>query len=472
MPQDREDRQGPPLLGLVVDRDPSVRACIRDACQPFEIEMFGAETGREAEERMGANLLHLLFVDPAVTGGTRADLVAHGASLEPAPVVIVLADGDDTSPLSPAVFDRITKPLDRRRLDFVVQRAIKQIALLQEFRVLQERVMSGEGFDRIVGRSEAIERARSELNQLSALDLPVWITGDAGTGKELFARTLHETSERSERAFICVNCAGMADDAWREGSTSGGLTDLSIRAAGGTLYLDGVTRLSESNQEQLLAILRSDVAPAASPTAATACTVRFVCGSERTPGAAFEEGRLIEGLQGRWARLQLPRLAERREDIALLARHFVATIGEINRLPPIRVSAEAIVLLEDHEWPGNVQELRNTIEHAVILAGEGVITPQELPDRLREAVDRAQVARASQANRRFRDAKREVVRAFERRYLADLLERHGGNVTSASLHAGMLRSALQRLLRKYGFKSADFRRRERSARGEATTRPR
>ena len=153
-------------------------------------------------------------------------------------------------------------------------------------------------------------------------------------------------------------------------------------------------------------------------------------------------------------------MRQRVEDIPLLARHFMRTISMINELPPIRLEAGALALLERHRWPDNVQGLRNALEQAAILSPDGKIRPRDLPDGVREPA-RASLpgAAGGGGTRSFRDAKREVVDGFERRYLLELMERHGGNVTAASEQAGMLRSALQRLLRKYALKSAEFRRR-------------
>ncbi len=145
----------------------------------------------------------------------------------------------------------------------------------------------------------------------------------------------------------------------------------------------------------------------------------------------------------------------RLEDVALLARHFVDEIRSINDLPPIQIAPETIEALTRYAWPGNVRELRHAMEQAVILAQDGTIRPRDLPRTVRAAADAASNDESAAA--RFRDAKRVVVEAFEKRYLEDLLARHRGNVTAAANHAGMLRSALQRLLRKYELHSSDYR---------------
>jgi DNA-binding NtrC family response regulator len=190
----------------------------------------------------------------------------------------------------------------------------------------------------------------------------------------------------------------------------------------------------------------------------------------------MEGGRLDQDLCRALApeTVEIPALRERIEDIALLSRHFIETICTINHLPPIRLTSETISLLEHHGWTENVEGLRSAMEHAVILAEDGKIGPGNLPDRIVRNTGGGGIL-ASTSNpslRRFRDAKREVVESFERSYLCDLMKRFDGNVTAASQRAGMLRSALQRLLRKYGLRSAEFRKQRRPVGAIRASRPR
>jgi DNA-binding NtrC family response regulator len=193
--------------------------------------------------------------------------------------------------------------------------------------------------------------------------------------------------------------------------------------------------------------------------------VRVLWSSLREPAEAVEQGTLIEEAFRHLTveTLRLPALRDRAEDVGLLTQHFIDTICEINNLAPLHLAPEALVLLEGYRWPANVQELRNVVEQAVILAPEGTILPRHLPDRLRDAAPARGESAGDGRARRFREAKRAVVEGFEKSYLHDLMQRHAGNVTAASQQAGMLRSALQRLLRKYGLKSAEFRKHRRPA---------
>ena len=154
--------------------------------------------------------------------------------------------------------------------------------------------------------------------------------------------------------------------------------------------------------------------------------------------------------------IRVPSLRERPEDIPVLARAFVDGLRRLNGLPPIALEGATIAALERYAWPGNVKELRDVVETAVILAADGIVRARDLPGPLRGAETGA--TPGVRADRRFRAAKRAVVDAFERAYLTDLLGRHRGNVTGAAEHSGMLRSALQRLLRKHDLRSVDFRR--------------
>jgi DNA-binding NtrC family response regulator len=189
--------------------------------------------------------------------------------------------------------------------------------------------------------------------------------------------------------------------------------------------------------------------------------LRIVSGSTVPLEHAIEQARLPQPLAAQLsqARFSIPPLRDRSEDIAPMALHFLRSIGQVNQLAPLRLSASALDQLETYPWPGNVRELRNAIEHAAILA-DGFIDLPHLPKSVRDnGATRQASSGENLASRPFREAKGVIVAEFEQAYLTALMEWERGNVTAASRSAGMLRSALQRLLRKYGLKSADFRRR-------------
>jgi len=456
-------------VALVVDRDPAVRSLISGVFEKHGLVALGAESVADARDRLGTQSVALMLIDLDSIGASAGELVDHARRLRPQPLIVGLGLADDGSDgnevLRARMFDIAPKPIERDRVDRLCRRSLAQLETLSQLRRLQTDLQSREGYHGIVGRSEAMERIRSRIESLAWSGGGVWIVGEQGTGKELTARLLHGSASDGDGEFVLVNCAELrsADALVAEDAALN-------RAAGGTLYLENLPELRLDLQEDLLReIERRERSAEGKP-------IHFIVGSREDATRASAEGRLLQGLQPRLGRttLQLPALRDRREDVALLANHFIIAICEINHLSPIRISPEALSTLERHDWPGNVQELRNAIEQAVILSVEGTIRPEDLPDRVRESRRAPGVAPGGPglSRRPFREVKREVVEAFEGAYLGELLERHGGNVTAASQQAGMLRSALQRLLRKYGLKSADFRagrrRAERAAASEST----
>lgn len=445
-------------LALVVDKDVSLRAAVREALEQLSIVTLGASAGAEALERLRDRSVGVLVIGDTGPGVSADDLARHALELQPTPVVFLLVDEADQSDarawVERGAFDVVSATSDKHALELLALRARRQLDTQQVLHDLRRQLQTREGYHRIVGRSPAMDRVRQEVERLGAAPVSVWLSGEPGTGKKLVARSVHSASPRKDHPFVVVHCAGVeerdAAHVWsRSYADPGAEAGWFERADGGSLFLDGITELPLTAQESLAKALRQDKRP----------DVRLLVAASGTPEQSVEGGKILEELRDALGagELELAPLASRSEDLALLARHFISTITEINHLPPMRLAPESLSLLERYHWPGNVRELRNAIEHAVILATDGIIRPKDLPDPLRDQDAAGQGQTEGMSARSFREAKREVVGTFEQAYLSDLLKRHHGNVTSASQQAGMLRSALQRLLRKYGLKSADFR---------------
>ena len=463
-------------LALVVDRDPNVRARIREAFESQQVEARGASSAAETMDALSTRPVRIIVVDTETPGVDMIQLIGHASQLSPSPVVIAVApDQVERQALDlfgDGVFDVLPRPIDDGRLRATIKKALEHQTLLEEVRRLRQDLQSREGYHGLVGRSEQMERLRETLTRLAPSEGPVWFHGETGTGKELAARTLHARSPRAEKAFVVVPPAIIGPDGGDEEGSDEGLPlprALLDRARGGTIYLEDVAALAPETQARLLAGLDR--------VGQDDFDVRVLSASTLEPGTLADQGRLINALRARLAgeTLALAPLRERASDVPVLARYFVSTICAINHLEPIQLSPEALDALGRDRWPDNVQGLREAMEQAVILCEGGKIRPGDLPDRLRGARTTALPAGAPVADgslRRFREAKREVVEVFEQSYLSRLMERYSGNVTAASQQAGMLRSALQRLLRKYGLKSADFRAARRADKAEESLRPR
>jgi DNA-binding NtrC family response regulator len=285
----------------------------------------------------------------------------------------------------------------------------------------------------IQGRSQAAETLRRRVSELAASRTPVVFSGEAGSGRRHAARCLHALSNEADPFVVVPSGDRLAVEATLEGGH-------------GTVFLASIEQLPWPAQEALAAALTSGKT---GPRVAASIGVDL--------HRAADEGRLPKGLVAAFsgAIVPVPPLRERRGDIAVFVGAFIEELRALNRLPPIAVAPQAMAALERFGWPGNLTQLRGAVEAAVMLASDGTVRLTHLPEQV---VGGAAVTdSAVRADRRFRDAKRLVVDAFERSYLEDLLKRHGGNVTGAAEQSGMLRSALQRLLRKHEIHSADFR---------------
>lgn len=431
-------------VGLMVGGSGAARATVREALQTRSGLLLDAADALEALQTLRRRTVDLLFLDADAPGVGRAGLLDAVESLDEPPVTLRL--GDAGLPEDERYFDSLPADAGDGVLRRAVERALRHLGALREAQALRRRLQARDGYRRLVGRSGAMERIREDVDRLARLAAPVWIHGSGGAGKKRIARAIHDASDRAAEPFVRVDAAllteSSAADPW-EGPLR--------QAARGTLYVEGVPRLGVPLQ----------VALAERLAAGPAC--RVLAGADVEPRRAVEDAAVAPELVERLAVevLPVPDLRDRAEDVPLLAAHFASGISEVNRLPPIQIGAEALECLERYAWPGNVAELRNAIEHAVILSVEGRIRPRDLPERIRDGARSAAPGAGyphPDSSRVFRDAKREVVGHFERTYLRDLMERHAGNVTAAAEQAGMLRSALQRLLRKYGLKSAQFRR--------------
>lgn len=286
----------------------------------------------------------------------------------------------------------------------------------------------------IQGRSDPSSALRRRVEDLAGTAGPVLFAGEAGSGRRYSAQCLHELSGGSR--FEVLDPADRA------------AFDAALRGDAATVFVASLETLAWPVQEALAASL-----------AAKRVRPRLTASIGADPQAAADEGRLSPALLLAFAGaiVRVPPLRERRGDVAMLARSFVEEVRRLNGLPAIAFAPDALRALEAHAWPGNADELRNAVESAVIVARDGTIRAADLPGVVGARDGAAALPGGAGADRRFRDAKRTVVEAFERAYLEDLLKRHGGNVTGAAETSGMLRSALQRLLRKHALHSADFR---------------
>jgi len=291
-------------------------------------------------------------------------------------------------------FDYITKPFKNEELILTIRKAIQMHRLKQENRLLNQELQGRFKFGNIVGKSKLMGEVYEIIEKVAQTRASVMITGESGTGKELIARAIHFNSPRRDKRFVSVNCSALPETlleselfGHERGAFTGAVTQRKGRfelAHGGTLFLDEVSDMSPALQMKLLRVLQEMKFERVGGTATLEVDARLVTASNRDLRQEVEAGRFREDLYYRLkvVHIRVPPLRERRDDIPLLVHHFLEKAAKANDMPLKGVSQDALRYLYQYEWIGNVRELENVIERAVIFCDGDEIRPQDLPEEV------------------------------------------------------------------------------------------
>ena len=373
------------------------------------------------------------------------------------PVIIFSGHGNlDTavSAVSRGALDFIEKPFEAERLLHLVARATETQRLRRENSRLRDTNAAGDEFN---GNSGAIAAVRATLKRVANTGSRVLIYGPAGAGKEVAARLLHSWSPRADNPFVTVNSARITSDRFEQelfGEEQDGRlvrAGLLESADGGTLYLDEVADMPLATQARILRVLTEQSFVRVGGTRQIAVDVRVVSSTARDLEREMAEKRFREDLFYRLnvVPVTVPSLAERRDDIPALARYFFAQFAREQGLPPPDISDEAMAALQAYDWPGNVRQLRNVVERAVILAPREKLERIEA-DMLSEEVNGENSGGGQAMAAMMGSPLREARENFEREYLSVQIRRFSGNISKTATFIGMERSALHRKLKLLG----------------------
>jgi DNA-binding NtrC family response regulator len=439
---------------LLVDDEAGIRASLKVILEPT-YETFSASTAQEGLELFRRETPHLVLLDvimPGIDGLTLLKTLRE----EDARVPVIMLTGAKTvktavEAMKRGAADYLTKPFDVEELRLIVAKTLETGELEQEVLTLRAQVAQRYSFHNLIGRSPAMQAVYSKIEQVADTKTTVLITGESGTGKELVARALHYNSARRDRPFIAINSAALPDTIIESelfGHEKGSFTDAQARrigqfelAHGGTLFLDEIGDLSPATQAKLLRVLQEREFMRVGGTQPIKVDVRIITATNKNLADLVKQGLFREDLYYRIhvVVLHLPPLRDRREDIPLLARHFLAKRLADGRELRQDFTKEAMEWLMAYSWPGNVRELENVVEQAAIWSQGNPIAPEHLPASLVHAASRADVPNVRPGQLSLEKA----VLEFERRMILDALQQTGYVQTHAAALLGISRRMLK-----------------------------
>lgn len=447
-----------PSRVLVADDEESNLTILERILGRAGFDVRVARSGPEALDRLREEPADLLLTDLRMPGMDGLELLKAARTVAPElEVVVMTAYGTvevAVEAMHQGAYDFLTKPLDKRSLLKTVRKALEKAQLLAENRLLREQVAAQTEatgpLAGMVGRSDSFRDVLEEVAQVAPSEATVLIRGESGTGKELLARAIHELSDRKAGPLVRVNCAAIPETLFESelfGYEKGAFTGAANRkpgrfelADGGTLFLDEVAEMDLAAQVKLLRVLQEGEFERVGGTKTVSVDVRLVAATNRDLERMVAQRTFREDLYYRLnvIPMRLPPLRERADDIPLLASHFVQTFAAKNRKELRGITDEALDALSAWSWPGNIRELENTIERAVVLSRGDTLGIEDLPPRMRPEAGNAPRNLVFPVGTKLRD--------IERTAILETLKHTGGDKKVAARLLGIAARTIYRRL--------------------------
>jgi two-component system, NtrC family, response regulator PilR len=430
---------------LVVDDEKSMRDLLAISLEKQHFEVTVADGGAAAIETLRREPFDVVITDLRMPTADGLQVLRAAKEASPESVVIVITAVGSTETAVEAMklgaYDYITKPFKLEEINLIIRRALERKRLRDENLYLRKQLETQHRFDNIVGKSTRMGEVFETIRKIAESPSTAMITGESGTGKELVARAIHFNGNRTGKPFISVNCGAIPEALMEselfghvKGAFTGAIANkigLFSAADGGTLFLDEITEIPPLLQVKLLRAIQEREIRRVGDTRDLKVDVRLIAASNRDLEQAVAEGVLREDLFYRLnvIPIQLPPLRERREDIPLLVAHFLQKFGKQLGKEVRGITPEGLAVLERHHWPGNIRELENVLERAIVLGAGDTLGVESLPESVRRErpvkgmdVDLPEDGMDLEA----------ALDALERRYLQRALERSRGVQTKAA----------------------------------------
>jgi len=434
------------------------------------LDILQAHDGAQALTLLDEKIPDLMFTDLRMPGMSGQELLERAHARNPMLTVVMLtAHGDVSSAvaaLKAGAYDFITKPVEPENLFLTLDKALERMRLITENRRLRESVAEAETWRELIGESASVIRLKQTISAVAGSDYTVLIQGESGTGKEVVARAIHRLSGRNDGPMLSVNCPAIPEQLLESelfGHVKGAFTGaersskgLFLAAEGGTILLDEIGDIPMNIQTKLLRVLQEREVRAVGGSETVKVDVRIIASTNQLLEEKIRDRSFREDLFYRLnvLTIQTPTLRERREDVPLLAIHFLRRTCKEMNLPEKDLTPDALGYLAGREWPGNVRELLNFMRRLVVFSPGDIIDAPTA--RTVDAGAGITVTPPACILGSYQDAKNQAVEAFTRAYVDQLLGRTRGNISEAARVSGLERASLQKILKRLGIEAQEF----------------
>ncbi len=447
---------------LIVDDEIKMRRVLQITLEEEGYRVEEAKSGEEALKKLSASSFDLVISDMKMPGISGVDLLKKAKESDPGKCFIIMtAYGTVQSAVQAMKYgadDYILKPFDIEEMKITVSRALDVKQLKKEKKLRQEELLDKYAFSNIIGKSPGIMRVCSLIRDVADITSNILVCGESGTGKELVARAVHFAGRRSDMPFIAVNCAAIPETLLESelfGHAKGAFTGAHAEhtgkfemADGGSLFLDEISAMSPALQANLLRVLETKTFEKVGGVKSISVDVRIIAATNTDLLVNIEEKTFRKDLYYRLnvVKINIPPLRERKEDIPLIAGHFIKAYNRELKKSINSILPESMEILLQYDWPGNVRELENVIERAVVLSKSDAIGPEDLPDDITS--NREKMIPGAVSGLSYGEAKKTILESFEKDFFSKILSKTSGNISEAARLAGIDRKNLYDKIKK------------------------
>jgi two-component system, NtrC family, response regulator AtoC len=461
---------------LVVDDDPSICFAFKQTFKSISKETLTASDGLEALTMLETILPSVIFMDISMPKMDGLQALSEIKNRQPyVPIIIITGEGNMQTTIRAmqlGAYDYLTKPLDIEVVRLTGMRAIEHSTMHKKIDALERQIESkkSQGITEIIGQNPKMQEIFKKIGMISTTPLStnVLILGETGTGKELVARAIHENGPNSKDPFLAINCSALPENlleseffGHEKGAFTGanqlkkGICEL---AGNGTLLLDEIGDMTKSLQKKILRVIQERSFERLGGHTSLLLSARIVAATNTNLMAAIKSGEFRQDLYYRLnvLEIELPPLRERKEDLILLMQHFIQKYNRRMAKNIVQTSPDVYATLTQYDFPGNIRELENIVERAMALERSNILTLSSLPAEL-VCSGYSTDSTLSTTDEDFNQAKKNIVYAFEKKFIIEKLKTSRGNVSAAARLSRIERQSFQRLMKKYQIRSEDFR---------------